>query len=140
MAFHAIKHNFEDKNNKGLSLGIEVHQTPSELIRKPGDSAEWFCMHRETDYQVMLWYQQSDGKRPLIGHVNYKTSNVESVFIEDFTLSGDPSGETVMNSSLLVRLYYCAARLARHPTPTTILHKHNSVLFLSAADWNEKLN
>ena len=23
----------------GLSLGIEVHQTPSELIRKPGDSA-----------------------------------------------------------------------------------------------------
>ena len=121
----------------GLSQGFEVHQTPSELIRKPGDSAELFCMHGETDYRVMLWYQQSAGQRDLslIGHVNYKTSNVENVFIEDFTLSGDLSGETVINSSLLVLLkdhetsglYYCAARLARQHTPTTILHKNTTV-------------
>ena len=81
----------------------------------------------------MLWYQQSVGQRDLrlIGHMNYKTLNVESAFI-DMTLSGDLSGETVMKSSLLVPLkgrdasglYYCAARLARQHTPTSILHKN----------------
>ncbi|CAL8297277.1 unnamed protein product [Arctogadus glacialis] len=50
--------------------------------------------HQET------WGQCRDYKRDAVK----VTSNVERVFIEDFTLSGDPSGETVMNSSLLIRL------------------------------------
>ena len=120
-----------------------------EFIRKPGDGAELFCMHGETDYRVMLWYQQSAGQRDLslIGHVNYKTSNVENVFIKYFKLSGDLSGDLI-NSSLLVQLkdleksglYYCAARLARQHTPTTILYKNNIMSFFSAAVWNEELN
>ena len=75
--------------------------------------------HQET------WGRCRDYKRDAVK----VTSNVERVFIEDFTLSGDLSGETVMNSSLLIRLkdretrglYYCAARWARQHTPTTIL-------------------
>ena len=122
-----------------------------EFIRKPGDGAELFCMHGETDYRVMLWYQQSAGQRDLslIRHVNNKTSNVENVFIKYFKLSGDLSGETVINSTLLVQLkdleksglyYYCAPRLARQHTPTTILYKNNIMSFFSAAVWNEELN
>ena len=55
----------------GVSLGIVVHQTPSELIRKPGNS-EFVCTHGKTEYIVMLWYRQSPGQRDLglIGHVN----------------------------------------------------------------------
>ncbi|CAL8283868.1 unnamed protein product [Lota lota] len=114
--------------------------TPSELIRKPGDNAELVCKHEKTDYRVMLWYQQSAGKRELslIGHVNYKSINVESAFEKDFSISGDLSGETAMNGSLLVHLidpessgvYYCAARLARvslgivvYQTPSELIRK-----------------
>lgn len=106
----------------GVSLGVVVHQTPSELIRKPGDSAEFFCTHGKTDYRVMLWYRQSAGQRGLglIGHVNYNTIDVESAFKEHFNLSGDLRGDTAKNGSLRVHLkgpessvYYCAASLAR---------------------------
>ena len=70
-----------------VSLGIVVHQTPSELIRKPGNSVEFICTHGKTDYRMMLWYRQSPGQRDLglIGHVNYQTIKVESAFQEDFT-------------------------------------------------------
>ncbi|CAL8297298.1 unnamed protein product [Arctogadus glacialis] len=118
----------------GVSLGIEVHQTPSELIRKPGDRAELVCRHGETNYRVMLWYQQSAGQRnlSLIGHLNYQTINIESAFQQDFSISGDLSGETTKNGSLLVHLkdpessgvYYCAARLARQHTPTATHNKN----------------
>ena len=118
----------------GVSLGIEVHQTPSELIRKPGDSAELVCRHGETNYRVMLWYQQSAGQRnlSLIGHLNYQTSNIESAFKQDFSISGDLSGETTKNASLLVHLkdpessgvYYCAARLACQHTPSATHNKN----------------
>ena len=112
----------------GVSLGIEVHQTPSELIRNPGDSAELVCMHRGTDNRVMLWYQQSARQRDLslIGHVFFQNINVESAFVKDFSISGDLSGESTKNSSLHVHLkepesigvYYCVTRLACQHTPS----------------------
>ena len=128
----------------GVSLGIEVHQTPSELIRKPVGRAELVCSHGETDYKVMLWYQQSAGKRDLnlIGHVYSEIINVESGFEKDFSISGDLSGETAKNGSLLVSLkgpessgvYYCAASIARQHTPTAT-HNKNPKLNGSYPRW-----
>ena len=128
----------------GVSLGIEVHQTPSELIRKPGDHASLVCRHGETDYRVMLWYQQSAGQRnlSLIGHLQYQNIDVESAFEEDFSISGDLSGDTAKNGSLLIRLkdpvssgvYYCAASIARQHTPTAT-HNKNPKLCGSYPRW-----
>ena len=121
----------------GVSLGIEVHQTPSELIRKPGDHASLVCRHGETDYRVMLWYQQSAGQRDLIliGHLHYQSIYVESAFEKDFSFSGDLSGDTAKNISLLGRLKdpvsngmdYCAASVARQHTPTATQNKNQKL-------------
>ena len=82
----------------------------------------------------MLWYQQPAGQRDLnlIGHVNFQNINVESAFEKDFSISGDLSGQTAMNGSLLVSLkgpessgvYYCAASIARQHTPTASHNKN----------------
>lgn len=128
----------------GWSLGIVVHQTPSELIRKPGDIAEFVCSHGETEYRVMLWYRQSAGQTDLslIGRMDYQNINMENAFTEDCSLSGDLSGGGAKNGSLRVRLkdpessgnYYCAARLARWRTPTTPQDK-NTTHFRSRPRW-----
>lgn len=128
----------------GWSLGIVVHQTPSELIRKAGESAEFVCTHGETEYRVMLWYRQSTGQRDLrlIGRMDYSNIYVESAFEEDCSLSGDLSGGATKIGSLRVQLkdpessgiYYCAARLARRHTPATPLDK-NTAQFTSRPRW-----
>ncbi|CAB1450327.1 unnamed protein product [Pleuronectes platessa] len=57
----------------GISLGVQVHQSPSALIRKAGDAVQLVCTHGQTDYRVMLWYQQSPTVQALklIGYVEY---------------------------------------------------------------------
>ncbi|CAB1449645.1 unnamed protein product [Pleuronectes platessa] len=68
--------NFEitgDLRGTGISLGVQVHQSPSALIRKAGDAVQLICTHGQTDYTVMLWYQQSprDQALKLIGYVQH---------------------------------------------------------------------
>ncbi|CAB1450325.1 unnamed protein product [Pleuronectes platessa] len=60
-------------NPAGISLGVQVHQSPSALIRKAGDAVQLVCTHGQTDYTVMLWYQQSPTVQALklIGYVEY---------------------------------------------------------------------
>ncbi|KAL7379564.1 hypothetical protein ABVT39_001412 [Epinephelus coioides] len=57
----------------GISLGVQVHQSPSAVIRKAGDDVQLVCTHGQTDYTVMLWYQQSpaDKALKLIGYLEY---------------------------------------------------------------------
>lgn len=108
----------------GVCLGLEVRQSPSDLIRNPGDSAERqiFCSHDKTDYRVMLWYQCSPGDTAmkLIGYLYFKTATMEAQYKDEFVISGDLSGNTAKNASLTVSagqshsaVYYCAAREAR---------------------------
>ncbi len=107
----------------GGCLGIEVHQTPSALIRSPGDKIQLVCTHKQTDYRVMLWYQQPPGQTDmkLIGHVNYNNVIMEKSYEQQFNISGDLSLNDAKNVSLIFQLtgaedsavYYCAARYAR---------------------------
>ena len=102
-------------------------------IRHPQNSSG----NGETDYRVMLWYQQSAGQRDLIliGHLHYQSIYVESAFEKDFSFSGDLSGDTAKNISLLVRLKdpvsngmdYCAASVARQHTPTATQNKNQKL-------------
>ncbi|KAK2826670.1 hypothetical protein Q5P01_020884 [Channa striata] len=106
----------------GVCLGLEVRQSPSELIANPGDTVQIFCSHDKTDYWMMLWYQRSPGDTALklIGYLYLKDVTMEKPYEKDFKLSGDLSGNTAKNGSLNIQLkgkehsavYYCAAREA----------------------------
>lgn len=107
----------------GISLGIQIHQSPSSLIRKAGDNVQLVCTHGKTDYTVMLWYQQTpeDHTLKLIGHVDYKRIVHEELYKDHFNITGDLSGDKAKNGSLFIvnlkesehtAVYYCAARYA----------------------------
>ncbi|KAI3367126.1 hypothetical protein L3Q82_008182 [Scortum barcoo] len=49
----------------GVSLEVQVHQSPSEVIKKAGGDVQLVCTHEQSDYRVMLWYQQSPGDKAL---------------------------------------------------------------------------
>ncbi|CAK6983855.1 Ig heavy chain V region 108A [Scomber scombrus] len=61
----------------GFSLGVQIHQSPSDIIQKVGDNVELVCTHEQADYTVMLWYQKSPGDTALklIGYGNLKFTN-----------------------------------------------------------------
>ncbi|KAF3700864.1 Immunoglobulin lambda variable 3-25 [Channa argus] len=122
----------------GDGLGLEVRQSASELITNPGDTVHIFCSHDKTDYRVMLWYQRSPGDTAmkLIGYLYFKDVTMEKPYDKNFNISGDMSGTTAKNGSLIINLaetehsavYYCAAREAhRQKSPlylTKTLHNH----------------
>lgn len=108
----------------GVSLSLEVHQSPFDFIANPGDKAEILCSHDRTDYRLMLWYQRPPGTTALklIGYLNYDTVKMEPSYSENFTLSGDLSGDKRKEGRLTVQVsggeqcgeYLCAASSARH--------------------------
>lgn len=71
----------------------------------------------------MSWYQKHPGDKALkrIGHVYYSNIDIEDSLKEHFRITGDMSGSTAKNGSLLLvnlkapdhsALYYCAASYA----------------------------
>ncbi|XP_062324697.1 uncharacterized protein LOC134026196 isoform X2 [Osmerus eperlanus] len=49
----------------GVCQTVEVHQTPSDLLSRDGDTVQLICTHSKTDYTVMLWYFQKPGDTAL---------------------------------------------------------------------------
>ncbi|KAK2826655.1 hypothetical protein Q5P01_020869 [Channa striata] len=107
----------------GVCLAVDVHQTPSAIIRRQGDKVQLVCTHEKTDYTLMQWYQKSPGDQALkrIGHVSYSIVEHEKSFQEHFNITGDLGGETAKNGSLFIddlkapehtAVYYCAASYA----------------------------
>uniref|UniRef100_A0A3B4TQW4 Ig-like domain-containing protein n=1 Tax=Seriola dumerili TaxID=41447 RepID=A0A3B4TQW4_SERDU len=98
-----------------------VHQTPPALIRSLGDKVQLVCTHGQTDYRVMLWYQQPPGQTEikLIGYLNYYEVKMEKPYEQHFSIHGDLSKNDAKNVSLIFSLtgdedsavYYCAASL-----------------------------
>ncbi|KAK1894042.1 M1-specific T cell receptor beta chain [Dissostichus eleginoides] len=64
-----------------VSLGVQVDQFPSAVIRKAGEDVQLFCTHGHTEYRVMLWYQQPPGDKALeligYGHSQFTNDSVE---------------------------------------------------------------
>ncbi|XP_062325499.1 uncharacterized protein LOC134026627 [Osmerus eperlanus] len=104
---------------------VEIHQTPSDLLSRDGDTVQLVCTHDQTDYRVMLWYFQKPGDTALtlIGYINYQSPTYEDSYGKYFTMTGDFSGSGTKNGSLSIRslslsedsaVYYCAARQAQY--------------------------
>uniref|UniRef100_A0A3B3UW57 Ig-like domain-containing protein n=1 Tax=Poecilia latipinna TaxID=48699 RepID=A0A3B3UW57_9TELE len=92
-------------DNRKWYLGLEVHQSHSDLIKKAGDEVHIFCTHERTDYRVILWYQQSPGDTAmkLIGYLYFKDPTIEDGYKKDFGISGDLGGDTAKNGSLTIQ-------------------------------------
>ncbi|KAK1893631.1 Immunoglobulin kappa variable 5-2 [Dissostichus eleginoides] len=73
----------------GFSLGLDVRQSPSDLIKSPGDKVQISCSHDRTDYRLILWYQRSPGDTALklIGYLNYQAVTMEQPFEEESPLN-----------------------------------------------------
>lgn len=103
-------------------MGLEVHQSHSDLIMNSGGKVQIFCTHEKTDYWIILWYQRSpaDTALKLIGHLYMKDMTMENENDKNVQISGDLRGNTAKNASLIINavekkhtaVYYCAAREA----------------------------
>ncbi|KAK2892162.1 hypothetical protein Q8A73_017827 [Channa argus] len=150
--YSAIKENVETgaltvkdlkPEDSGVCLGVEVHQTPSALLRRPGDKVQLVCSHEKTDYVLMQWYQKSPGDQTLkrIGHVYYSKLEHEKSFQNHFNITGDLSGQTAKNGSLFIvdlkapehtAVYYCAASYAHRQHIPSTLHKNSETSLINS--------
>ncbi|CAB1330454.1 unnamed protein product, partial [Coregonus sp. 'balchen'] len=117
----------------GLSLSLEVHQTPSEVFLKNGENVQLFCHHERTNYRMMQWFQQSPGETELkyLAYLYFKSTT--SYFEEHLNVTGDLSQNEPKNASLNMfnlkgpkhsAVYFCvasqgAAQCRRFPLSTT---------------------
>lgn len=72
---------------------------------------------------MMLWYQRPPGETAmkLIGYLYHKQVTMEDQYKSNFIISGDLTGSTAKNSSLIANtaqqedsaVYYCAASKAQ---------------------------
>uniref|UniRef100_A0AAQ5Y743 Ig-like domain-containing protein n=1 Tax=Amphiprion ocellaris TaxID=80972 RepID=A0AAQ5Y743_AMPOC len=102
----------------GVCLTVEVRQSPSDIITKPGDKVQVFCSHNETDYRQMFWYQRSPGDTAmkLIGYLRYNDATMEETYKGLFNITGKLGGDEKKNGSLNLQsveasdsaVYFCA--------------------------------
>ncbi|KAI9537751.1 hypothetical protein NQZ68_022413, partial [Dissostichus eleginoides] len=122
-----------------VSLGVQVDQFPSAVIRKAGEDVQLFCTHGHTEYRVMLWYQQPPGDKALeligYGYSQFTNDSVEQRFRKHFKLAGDLSEDKIKNGSLSIKnlkalehtdTYYCAATMAQYIKHPSTPHKNFS--------------
>ncbi|PWA29576.1 hypothetical protein CCH79_00007864 [Gambusia affinis] len=119
----------------GVSLCVEVSQSPSDLITRAGYKVQIFCTYDKTDYRVTLWYQRpaGDSAMNLLGYLSYKDATMEETYKKDFNISGDLSVNTLKNASLTISaaeekhsaFYFCAASFSLgidiHQFPSNIV-------------------
>uniref|UniRef100_A0A8C9VBR7 Immunoglobulin V-set domain-containing protein n=1 Tax=Scleropages formosus TaxID=113540 RepID=A0A8C9VBR7_SCLFO len=98
----------------GLSLSKNVDQFPSAEVRRSNESVQFKCQHKITGYYMTLWYQQKENTGlNLIGYISYRNPDIEELYKERFSISGDGSGETFLDITRLraedTAVYFCAA-------------------------------
>lgn len=128
----------------GFSLGVQIHQSPSEFIRKAGENEQLHCTHGDSAYRVMLWYQQLPEDKALkligYGYVQFNNDSVEEAFREQFRLAGDLSSTKKKGTLFITNLnelkhnavYFCAAREAQYTKhPPALNQKPSNPSFLN---------
>lgn len=118
----------------GASLRDRVHQTPADMYKCPGDTAELSCLHTIPNYNVVLWYKRSgSGQLQLLGYMfagsgfpepgapvkmagNADTNKTSTLTFE--TLGQDSSAVYFCAASLHSAIYRCSSA----QKPNTTLH------------------
>ena len=99
----------------GSSLSDNVHQTPADVFIKPDETLEINCTHSIQNYNLILWYKQSDRQLQLLGYMLATSGNPEAglgVKIEGSAAKDQNCTLTIEKLSLSSSaVYFCAAWL-----------------------------
>lgn len=125
-------------------MAIQIHQSPPALLKEEGEAVQLVCSHQQSDFRVMLWYQQAPGGAAMklvgYGYVQFGADAVEEAFRGDFSLAGELGGDKDKNASLFIKnlrapehtaTYFCAAskpQFIKHPAAP---HKNLQLSLLS---------
>lgn len=111
MFFLIIKASFPT----GLADGTVVQQTPHDLIKNQGESAQISCSHKIEKYDRVMWYKETKTKEFIfMGYLISKNANPETEFKDKIKIGGDAfdgysSLEVIMLSEKSEGIYFCAA-------------------------------
>ncbi|CAB1335684.1 unnamed protein product, partial [Coregonus sp. 'balchen'] len=122
-------HTSSNSTTMGLSQTDKVHQTPTEILKRPEDKVQLSCSHNVSNYYMILWYQQSaqNTALKLIGYVRYTSPMVEDSFLKSvFNVSGDGAANKMaylhipkLREAEDSAVYFCAATGSPYdPFPT----------------------
>uniref|UniRef100_A0A667Z0U6 Ig-like domain-containing protein n=1 Tax=Myripristis murdjan TaxID=586833 RepID=A0A667Z0U6_9TELE len=126
------------------SLNDKVDQTPADMYKKPGETAQLNCSHNIPSYDRILWYRQSENQQiQLLGYmILHGSPNLEpgvTVQMGGSANQGETSTLTTEELSLnSSAVYFCAASYhsaAYHCSPVQkppVTHFSISVLQLTA--------
>lgn len=99
----------------GFTNGTNVQQTPHDLIKNQGESAQIKCSHNIETYDRIMWYKETKNKEFIfMGYLISKNPNPETDFKDKFRIGGDAfdgySSLEISGLSLKSEgVYFCAA-------------------------------
>ncbi|KAL7862355.1 hypothetical protein SRHO_G00137960 [Serrasalmus rhombeus] len=121
----------------GSLNAVAVQQTPSDLIKNQGQSAEITCSHNIQSHDRILWYKQSQTKElTFMGYLFVDSGNPEPEFNNKIKISGNSNefhgSLTMTNLSLdSTAVYFCAAYYTVVLLPPTSVQKLIAVSIFS---------
>ncbi len=96
----------------GFSFSYKADQSPPDIIKRPGESAEIRCLHSVPSYNQINWYKQDQGFT-LMGYLVGTSNFSEKGFTDKIVMSGDGNSNglfTIKNlASSDSAMYFCAA-------------------------------
>lgn len=96
-----------------VSSSLRVQQTPADMNRLPGGSANISCSHSIPSYDRILWYKQQGAAMQLLGYMNVMFGNLEpgvNVTISGSAQQGQTCTLSIRDLSLSSSaVYFCAA-------------------------------
>ncbi|KAG7229200.1 hypothetical protein INR49_013143, partial [Caranx melampygus] len=101
--------------NKGAYGTKQVHQTPSSIIKRAGQSVngEISCTHSIPSYNRILWYKQNGDEFKFLGYLNLINPVIEDDVQGKISFAGDGRKHSNFSISNLAMndggIYFCAA-------------------------------
>uniref|UniRef100_A0A667YGN1 Ig-like domain-containing protein n=1 Tax=Myripristis murdjan TaxID=586833 RepID=A0A667YGN1_9TELE len=119
-----------DVFSTGSSLSDQVHQTPADMYKKPGETAQVNCSHNIQNYYTILWYRQSENQQmQLLGYISYAKGYPEPGVTVQMGGSANQGSFTVKNVEPGDNgVYFCAASAHTLIQILVQLHKNLSLM------------
>ena len=112
----------------GSSFSEKVHQTPADMYNQPEETATITCLHRIDNYNVILWYKQSNRQLQLLGYMLLTSPTIEKTAV-GVKIGGNANKD--QNCTLTIEglslnssaVYFCAASLHSAAYPCSSVQK-----------------
>uniref|UniRef100_A0A3Q2VPD6 Immunoglobulin V-set domain-containing protein n=1 Tax=Haplochromis burtoni TaxID=8153 RepID=A0A3Q2VPD6_HAPBU len=93
---------------------LSLHQDPADMYKEQGQTAQITCSHSIDNYNIILWYKQTNSQLQLLGYMLGTTQFPEP----GVTVTMDGSADKDKTCTLTIKdlfmnssaVYFCAAR------------------------------